>query len=41
LLCDPNPADPLVPDIAHQLKISPEAYNKTAREWTLLYASGL
>ncbi len=40
LLSDPNPNDPLVPDIANQLKISPEAYNKTAREWTLLYASG-
>jgi ubiquitin-conjugating enzyme E2 D/E len=40
LLSDPNPNDPLVPEIAHELKKNPELYNKTAREWTLTYASG-
>jgi ubiquitin-conjugating enzyme E2 D/E len=40
LLSDPNPNDPLVPEIANQLKINPELYAKTAREWTLTYASG-
>jgi ubiquitin-conjugating enzyme E2 D len=39
LLSDPNPNDPLVPAIASQLKTSPEEYNRTAREWTLMYAS--
>ncbi len=39
LLSDPNPNDPLVPDIANLLKTSPEIYNRNAREWTLLYAS--
>lgn len=40
LLSDPNPNDPLVPDIANLLKINPEQYNKNAKEWTLIYASG-
>jgi ubiquitin-conjugating enzyme E2 D/E len=40
LLSDPNPNDPLVPEIAHELKNNPELYNKTAKEWTLTYASG-
>lgn len=40
LLSDPNPNDPLVPEIANQLKTNPESYAKTAREWTLTYASG-
>ena len=39
LLSDPNPNDPLVPDIANILKNNIELYNKTAREWTLLYAT--
>jgi ubiquitin-conjugating enzyme E2 D/E len=39
LLSDPNPNDPLVPDIANILKTNPELYNKTAREWTLVYAT--
>ncbi|XP_003963782.1 ubiquitin-conjugating enzyme E2 D2 [Takifugu rubripes] len=38
LLCDPNPDDPLVPDIAHIYKTDREQYNKTAREWTQKYA---
>ena len=39
LLSDPNPNDPLMPEIAHQIKNSPELYNKTARDWTNIYAS--
>lgn len=39
LLSDPNPNDPLVPDIARQLKNDPENYFQTAKEWTVLYAS--
>jgi ubiquitin-conjugating enzyme E2 D/E len=39
LLSDPNPNDPLVPDIANIFKNDLEVYNKTAREWTLLYAT--
>ncbi|KAG7325548.1 hypothetical protein KOW79_011864 [Hemibagrus wyckioides] len=34
LLCDPNPDDPLVPDIAHIYKSDKEKYNRLAREWT-------
>jgi ubiquitin-protein ligase len=40
LLTDPNPNDPLVPSVANQYINDREAYNKTAREWTLNYASG-
>jgi ubiquitin-conjugating enzyme E2 D/E len=39
LLSDPNPNDPLVPDIANLLKSNPELYSKTAKEWTTIYAS--
>ena len=38
LLCDPNPDDPLVPDIARQFKSDKEKYNTVAREWTRKYA---
>lgn len=38
LLCDPNPDDPLVPEIAHTYKADRERYNKSAREWTHKYA---
>uniref|UniRef100_A0AAX7TB26 E2 ubiquitin-conjugating enzyme n=1 Tax=Astatotilapia calliptera TaxID=8154 RepID=A0AAX7TB26_ASTCA len=38
LLCDPNPDDPLVPDIAHIYKSDRQKYNKIAREWTQRYA---
>lgn len=38
LLTDPNPNDPLSPEVAHQYKTDIEAYNKTAREWTANYA---
>ena len=34
MLTDPNPDDPLVPDIAHLYKNDPERYAATAREWT-------
>lgn len=40
LLSDPNPNDPLVPEIANILKNNPELYFKTAKEWTAIYASG-
>jgi len=39
LLTDPNPDDPLVPEIAHQFKTNKSAYESTAREWTTRYAS--
>ncbi len=38
LLCDPNPADPLVPDIARLYERDRKAYNDTARDWTLKHA---
>ncbi|XP_049320039.1 ubiquitin-conjugating enzyme E2 D1a isoform X1 [Astyanax mexicanus] len=38
LLCDPNPDDPLVPDIAHTYKSDKDKYNRLAREWTQKYA---
>jgi len=38
LLCDPNPDDPLVPDIARLYIRNPDKYNKTAQLWTIQYA---
>ena len=38
LLDDPNPDDPLVPDIARQYKENRAAYDVTARAWTLDFA---
>lgn len=38
LLTDANPKDPLVPEIAQQYITNREAFDRTAREWTLLYA---
>ncbi|OWF56853.1 Ubiquitin-conjugating enzyme E2-17 kDa [Mizuhopecten yessoensis] len=38
LLCDPNPDDPLVPEIARIFKTDKAKYNETAREWTRKYA---
>jgi len=38
LLNDPNPDDPLVPDIAEQYVKNRAAYDITAREWTLRFA---
>lgn len=39
LLSDPNPNDPLVPQIAILYKTNKELYEETARKWTLDYAS--
>jgi len=38
LLTDPNPDDPLVPDIAHKYKTNRAKYEEEAREWTRRYA---
>ena len=40
LLDDPNPDDPLVPEIAREYRNSINRYKATAREWTRQYASG-
>lgn len=39
LLTDPNPRDPLVPDIARLYETNRPEYNRMAREWTLRHAS--
>jgi len=38
LLTDPNPNDPLVPEIANLYKINREKYNEQATLWTQQYA---
>ena len=38
LLDDPNPDDPLVPDIAELFKNDRDAYNVKARDTTMVYA---
>ena len=38
LLCDPNPDDPLVPDIARVYKHDRDKYNRTAQLWTIQFA---
>nr|VDC87821.1 unnamed protein product [Brassica oleracea] len=40
LLTDPNPDDPLVPEIAHTYKTDRVKYESTARSWTQKYAMG-
>ncbi|RWW88253.1 hypothetical protein BHE74_00002879, partial [Ensete ventricosum] len=40
LLTDPNPDDPLVPEIAHMYKTDRTKYETTARSWTQRYAMG-
>ncbi|CAN6696450.1 unnamed protein product [Malus baccata var. baccata] len=40
LLTDPNPDDPLVPEIAHMYKTDRQKYEATARSWTQKYAMG-
>ncbi|KAE9606054.1 putative aminoacyltransferase, E1 ubiquitin-activating enzyme [Lupinus albus] len=40
LLTDPNPDDPLVPEIAHMYKTDRTKYEATARSWTQKYAMG-
>eukprot|EP00760_Papus_ankaliazontas_P007724 PhM_4_TR1348/c0_g1_i1/m.42333/K06689/UBE2D, UBC4, UBC5; ubiquitin-conjugating enzyme E2 D len=39
LLTDPNPDDPLVPEIANAYKKDRAKFNTTAREWTQKYAT--
>lgn len=39
LLTDPNPADPLVLEIARLYTSNRSAYEEEARRWTLLYAN--
>ena len=39
LLTDPNPDDPLVPEIARKYKTNVEEYEKIAGEWTRKYAT--
>ncbi|BEI99475.1 hypothetical protein CcaverHIS631_0405180 [Cutaneotrichosporon cavernicola] len=39
MLTDPNPDDPLVPEIAHTYKTDRARYEATAREWTHKYAT--
>jgi ubiquitin-conjugating enzyme E2 D/E len=41
LLTDPNPNDPLVPEIANQYKANRELYNEVATQWTMLYANDI
>jgi ubiquitin-conjugating enzyme E2 D/E len=38
LLTDPNPDDPLVPEIAQIYKTDPGRYEELAKAWTLKYA---
>ena len=38
LLTDPNPDDPLVPEIANILKTNVKKHNETAKQWTKKYA---
>jgi ubiquitin-conjugating enzyme E2 D/E len=38
LLSDPNPDDPLVPEIANLYKTNREQFNKNAQEYTVKYA---
>jgi ubiquitin-conjugating enzyme E2 D/E len=38
MLTDPNPDDPLMPDIAQQYKTNRGEYEQKAREWTQQYA---
>ncbi|XP_075490390.1 ubiquitin-conjugating enzyme E2-17 kDa isoform X1 [Primulina tabacum] len=40
LLTDPNPDDPLVPEIAHMYKTDRAKYEATARSWSQKYAMG-
>ena len=39
LLAEPNPNDPLVPEIAELLRTNKDVHNANAREYTLKYAS--
>jgi ubiquitin-conjugating enzyme E2 D/E len=39
LLVEPNPNDPLVPEIAELLRTNKDVHNANAREYTLKYTS--
>jgi ubiquitin-conjugating enzyme E2 D len=39
LLSDPNPDDPLVPQVAKEYKVNRIQFTKKAKEWTQRYAS--
>ena len=39
LMADPNPDDPLVPEIAREFKNERQQYLDTAKRWTIMYAS--
>jgi len=41
LLTDPNPDDPLVPEIAKLYKENRKAHDDTAKAWTEKYAQGV
>jgi ubiquitin-conjugating enzyme E2 D/E len=40
MLTDPNPDDPLMPEIAALYKTNRPKYEANAREWTVHYAQG-
>ena len=40
LLTDPNPDDPLVPEIARLFKTNKRGYEQAAKNWTAKYATG-
>ena len=40
LLCDPNPDDPLVPEIANLYKTNKVKFEENAKAWTQKYATG-
>jgi ubiquitin-conjugating enzyme E2 D/E len=40
LLTDPNPEDPVEPEIGHEYVNDRETFDQTAWEWTLKYAMG-
>lgn len=40
ILKEPNPENPLEPEIANQYKADRNAFNKQAKEWTKKYAGG-
>jgi ubiquitin-conjugating enzyme E2 D/E len=39
-MCDPNPDDPLVPEIAQLYKSDRRRYEKQAKEWTAKHSMG-
>lgn len=39
LLVDPNPKDPLMPEIAKQFTQNREKYNQTVKDWVIKHAS--